>query len=1373
MLRHAFHRALALLGVLATVSAIGAPVYVPSELEPWRFWVLQDQDFRQCPFLSNTAATNRESFRCAWPERLTLTLDAHGGTFTQRWQVAAESWVQVPGDAEHWPVDIRVDGAAAQVVVRNSVPQLQLARGDHVVSGAFRFSTRPEQLAIDSRTALLDLTLDGQRIDQPERPGGALWLGNRRSADQPQRMQVQVYRLVRDQVPASLTTLIRLRVSGAGRDELLSHALPEGFTPVSLESELPARLEPDGRLHVQARAGTWDLTLTARGSTVASKVRRPPVRGAWATEEVWSFSGDDRLRVAAAEGAESVDPKQASVPEDWQEFPAFRMTADSILTVAERTRGLSNADDNRLRLFRTLYLDFDGSGWTMLDRISGTMRRGWRLERSASSQLESAREADNSTLLVTRNPDGKGTGVEVRSPNLDLYAVSHAPARTGSLPATGWNTRFSEAAGEVIFPPGYRLLAVMGADNAPDAWFEKWGLWAVFGVLVVAVAARWIGGWTAGVLALSGLLLTYQEAPEYIWLWANVIAAVALARSAPEGRLRRYARGYRLVSFLVLGVMLLPLLLGQVRLALYPQLDTEAQRPGIQSQLIGTLTATGAVEENRAAPPVVALDLPRAVRKAAGRSDAKELQKEVTVTAQRRPGGDRNERGIEQQYAPGTVLQAGPGIPSWRYRVYTFRWSGAVEPTETVRFVYVGPVLMAAWRIGGAILLAALFLELLRPGSFGDLGRRFGGAKSASVLPVLGLVMVSVIAPQARAAATPDAAILEQLRTRLTRPPECSPTCADIASAAVAVHDQQLTVSLIVSALAPLAVPMPGAGDHWQLDSVTLDGKSALAVEREGDGTLWVPLTPGAHTVVLSGRLAVLQAIDLAFPLAPHRVSVESKGWEVTGLNDEQRLISGALELIDRRAAKQAGSALEPSRDFPVFVEVTREFNLGLNWGVRTTIERVAPQQGALRVEVPLLEGESVLSRKMETHSASDGHSLAVIGLERGEDMATWSSAVPRSEMLELTQPAATERAEVWRFIVSPQWNVAFDGLPAVLPEDTSGSSWAYEFHPRPGEKLRLRVTRPQAAPGSSVAIDEVGRRVVFGKRSSDTTLSFGYRSTQGGRHTIQLPPAARVASVQLDGKAVQLRPERGELSVGLLPGMHSVQLQWTEPDPVGLVSRPSTVDLHTPSSNVITTIVLGPDRWALFAAGSGVGPAILYWGQIVLFMVVAWLLGRWPGSPLRTHEWMLLGLGLSTLSWGVLALVALWQFALRWRQGWAGDVTRWRFNLAQILLALLTLCAVSSLVFAGIRQSLLASPDMGVMGDGSAPGTFVWFVDRTTAMLPRPAVLSVPLWVYRVLMFAWALWIAIALVRWLRLAWDAWKTNGVWHGKKAAAPVT
>ena len=216
------------------------------------------------------------------------------------------------------------------------------------------------------------------------------------------------------------------------------------------------------------------------------------------------------------------------------------------------------------------------------------------------------------------------------------------------------------------------------------------------------------------------------------------------------------------------------------------------------------------------------------------------------------------------------------------------------------------------------------------------------------------------------------------------------------------------------------------------------------------------------------------------------------------------------------------------------------------------------------------------------------------------------------------------------------------------------------------------------------------------------------------------------------------------------------------------MAGTPDAVDLGSAASNVFTAMQLPDDRWPLLALsrGAGVGPAILYWGELLAFLVLAALLGRYRHSPLRTHEWLLLGLGLSTLSWFVFAVVAAWLFTFRWRAQWAHDsVSRWRFNGVQIVLAAFAIIAITSLVFSGIRYGFLSSPDMGVVGADSGGSAFSWFRDQTRGPLPQPLVISAPLWLYKALIFAWAVWIAVALTRWIRVAWDGWTHGGFWRG--------
>ena len=1358
--------ALVLLSAAATARGTAdAQTLVPRALEDWQAWVLKGKEFHRCPFLAGSDTADAGSYRCAWPERLLLNLDAHGGTFSQRWQVYTESWVALPGDLERWPQAVSVDGAPAAMVARSDLPYVRLTAGSHLLSGTFVWEARPETLAIPTQTALLDLVVDGRGVLQPERPGGRLALGRQGTAAEPRRLDVQVYRLVEDDIPLRLVTRLRLRAAGDAREEQLTHVLPAGFIPVSLEGELPARLEPDGQLRVQVRAGRFELVLNARQAQPSATLSLSKDPGP-ARDEVWSFAANDRLRVAAAEGVAGIDPAQANVPEEWRGYPAFRMAPGSELRIVERSRGLANSDQNRLRLRRRLWLDFDHGGFTAVDEVSGTLRRDWRLAMREPYRLASARIGTESLLVTSSAAQGE-TGVELRSPSVQLSVLARSAHPYGALPATGWTNSFEGASGELYLPPGHRLIAVLGADASPTAWLDRWGLWNLFGVLVIVVFSYWVAGPFIATIGGLGLLLTYQAAPELIWAWGNLLAAIALARAAPEGRLARVASAYRTVSFAALALALVPFAWSEVRHAIYPQLEVTAYA-GARTAPILTRAAPAEMElpPPPAAPPIQTQIVEEGAKDQAliapGRAGTLSSERTM-VTAHKATSAAEP---IVARYAAGTLVQAGPGIPAWNYGAHPFGWSGPVDPDQTVRFIVLGPIAVALWRIAGVAMLAWFFIRLART-SFGTRLRLPGFLRPGGAVGALLLACVAAAPHGVRAQSTPDPALLNELRNRLIEAPRCAPTCAEIMQAQIHLSGDRIQIELKASALTALAVAVPSAGDRWQIDSVAVDGASSLAVAREPDNGLWVPLKSGARTIRIEGRL-VGDNVHLAFPLAPRAISVDAVGWDAAGMN-AGRLVSGALDLSRQPRAGSPAATLSSAAGeaFPPFVRVVRDFRLDLDWSVTTTVQRVAPESAAFAVAVPLVPGEAVLTEGLDVRH--DG--VALVGLAAGQAEREWTSSLARSDRLALRLTATPARAEVWRFVISPQWRVDFSGLPAVLPDDLAAAAWVFEYRPRVGEQLELAVTRPLAVPGRTLAIDAVHQSANIGRHSSDHELELHYRSTQGGRHAIQLPKGGSVTRVALDGMPVQIRPDGGELSLSLLPGEHTVRIAWRSKEGEALASHPDSVDLRAPSSNVTTTLALPADRWPLVAIGRGVGPAFLYWGELLVFLVVATLLGRWPQSPLRTSEWLVLGLGLSTLSWTVLVTVAAWVFAMRWREQWRGayDLKRWQFNLLQCALAALTVLAVTSLVFSGVRYGLLASPDMGVTGPGSGGDTFSWFVDRAASTLPHPVVYSLPLWVYRTVMFAWALWIAIALARWLRFAWRAWSAGGFWRGELIA----
>ncbi|MGI9238094.1 MAG: hypothetical protein ACR2QZ_11895, partial [Woeseiaceae bacterium] len=421
----------------------GAEVYVPDDLKDWQQWVLEDKEYRDCPFYFDRNAGERNDFVCAWPGRLQLTVTSSDASFSQQWTVYAEDqWIALPGDPNHWPDRVTANGRDLEVVARNNVPSVRVVPGDYEIAGRFEWDERPGVLRLPPASGLVTLTVDGRRVERPEMDRNGVFLGERkRDTRIVDSVKTEVHRLVADEIPTRLITQLQIDVSGSVREEMFGPILPDGFVPLKLQSQLPAKLEADGNLRLQVRPGRWRVIITARGPDAMNAITRPDAGSNIPAAEIWSYQANDRLRVTAAEGLPPVDPVQVQVPENWKNYPAFRVEPRATFKITERSRGVVTAT-NELVLGRTIWLDFDGGGFVVLDEISGEMRRDWRLDMAPPYALLTARESDEN-LLITKGEQPGFTGVELRQTNVDLDALGRLDRR-GSMPVTGWDARFGD-----------------------------------------------------------------------------------------------------------------------------------------------------------------------------------------------------------------------------------------------------------------------------------------------------------------------------------------------------------------------------------------------------------------------------------------------------------------------------------------------------------------------------------------------------------------------------------------------------------------------------------------------------------------------------------------------------------------------------------------------------------------------------------------------------------------------------------------------------------------------------------------------------------------------------------------------------------------
>lgn len=1344
-----------------------APQDVPAPLQPWIDWVLQADEQIVCPFSFN----NIKQRRCAWPTDLSLDLKEKAGKFTANWTVYAPSWIVLPGNRKHWPQQVTANGTSALVMEHNKRPAIELEAGEYRIGGRFLWDQLPESFMIPTDTGIVHLTVNANPIEFPDvAANGRLWLKQRDTgggarAGETDSLSVQVFRCIVDDNPMQVITQIDLQVAGDQREVVLNGVVLDDAIPLSLTSGIPAQLEPDGRLRLQVRPGRWTVTATTRSAGERRELATPAGKEPWPAEEIWVFDARNSLRLVEVEGVTSVDPRQTNLPPDWQQLPAYRMQTGDRMTFNVIRRGDPDPEPDKLSLSRNLWLDFEGSGYTINDNISGSMTQGWRLAAGESLQLGRV-VLNGEPQFITRQGDSKKRGVEVRRGGVNLTADSRWETGIRALPAVGWDHDFQSLAATLNLPPGWSLFTTSGIDEVKDTWVQRWTLLDLFLVLIVALAVGHMWGRRWGVLALATLVLIWHEpgAPRIVWL--HILGSAALLRVLSEGKLQFLVRGYRNIALLVLIVITIPFLVQQVRNGIYPHLERPWQSvsPGRVAAVGGMLGDQIALEESAYAEQDDFNSLPAAApAEYRARSAPLQAVEQAIVTAQ------KSSRRYERKLAtidPQANVQTGPGIPHWSWTQVALNWNGPVERDQRMTLTLLSPginLFLNIMRVALLMWLGTLILLWARVA-------RPTGSVAATIAALSLLVPVLVLVPDQARADFPSQQMLEELHQRLIEPPECLPACAQIPRLRVEVAPAVLTLRLEVLAAADVAIPLPGHAEHWLPTAVSIDGQAAKDLFRQRKNSLWLLVRKGQHQVVLSGALPSRASLDLPLPLKPRYVEASAEGWRIDGLRDDGQA-DNQLQLT-RTAAGAAAlelTELEPA-PLPPFVVVERILRLGLDWRVETRVRRVSPAGTAVVIAVPLLAGESVTTPDIHVEEGKVQVNMAA----RARNMG-WESVLEKQPSIELAAPVTTAWTEIWRADVSPIWHAVPSGIAVVHHQNPKGQ-WLPEWRPWPGETVALQVTRPLGVEGQTLTIDNTTLDIRPGKRATDVDMNLTLRSSQGGQHTITLPEDARLQSVTIDGTAQPIRQQDRQVTLPLRPGEQNVLLSWRQPQGIAARFLSPAVDLGAASVNASINLSLGRDRWVLLTGGPALGPAVLFWGVLIVVAGVAIGLARIPLTPLNSTAWLLLGIGLSQVYIWLGVLVVGWLLALGARQQLAQDTRKSIFNITQIGLALLTIIALG-ILFEAIKQGLLGNPDMQIAGNGSSAYKLLWYQDRTSTAFPQAWVWSAPLMAYRLLMLAWALWLAFALLRWLRWGWSCFATNGLWRpfrifkrGENAAA---
>lgn len=566
---------------------------LPEVLKPWVGWVKEDYPEINCPHLDNG-----QDRLCAWPADSSFEFKSEKGRFEIRWQTYLEGWQPIPGDSRIWPDQVSVNGQPAAVIVRNNQPGVILPPGRHRISGELIWQAqRPQHLSIPDFIGRIELTVDDRTLDYPQRQAGQLLLTpsgedhNSIRIQENDTLNVDIYRKLTDSRPMTLDNYYRIEVTGQPRRITIPLKLPDDFKPYQMRSPLPATINADDELTLLARAGQWDLQISALLSSVSTTAIEPS--SDLETPEIWFFQHQPNYRQVQI-NQNPIDVSQLNVPEHLTPYNAYQTQYNETmqqwmpleLKVSESPQQRPADSNLKLTNVQTHYwLDEEREQWLFSGQAINPNQEHWRVHfdhRAKAGSLSLNQKLQPITLKLQDNDQFSDSVLLNEQGRIDYDGYLDSE---NNLPASPFNVAGEQLRLSLYIPKDQLVLSINGADEGEQSWLGQWRFHDLFVLIMLGAMLYFI---QPGKLIITiPLFITLVTAypllnSPFLWLLFLMMTLALLIKnissSEQSGTSRRVNKLSRW-AFSALLVMMTPLMIWfgyqQFMLTFYPHIDTD------------------------------------------------------------------------------------------------------------------------------------------------------------------------------------------------------------------------------------------------------------------------------------------------------------------------------------------------------------------------------------------------------------------------------------------------------------------------------------------------------------------------------------------------------------------------------------------------------------------------------------------------------------------------------------------------------------------------------------------------------------------------------------------------------------------------------
>ena len=1307
----------------------GAAQATPGTLSEWKEILLKENAQQQC---------QSKDLSCIWPGRLVINTSEKEGAFQQDWFLLQEDWVPLPGDRSFWPQRVQENGKSLVVINQEGTPWVKLPAGQHRIEGKWSWNQAPTQIALPSLIAWWEWKHNNEAVSSIRDQSFLVRQSTGNASENKDVAQWRVYKRWSDQPVPQVEVMLSLDISGSPREITLPPIaeLPR-FLPLSVQSDWPLEIQPDGALKIQVAPGKQDVRISLRCQTACNQ---PFKANGVSDVEYWALQNNPVFRSTAWKDSNNVDPKQINAPQDWQQLSWISVQKNQSAQWEVKSRGPDLKAEN-LNLTRNVWLDLYGKGWTVIDQVKGVRPSQNTLSIQSPFVLQSAKQINGEDeLLPVMEIPKTGGAIEWHERIVQLEGVSRIEKSPSVLPVSGWSSRFEKIQWNIYLPPGLSVFTATGADQQTGTWTSNWTIADVF-LLALLLALSWYfgGPLMSLMMGLLGLMAFHTD-----WFPGWLMGGVLLAGLIKKWYSHRASLPasltwvWRIFMVLLLFQSCL-FIIQRVDYALYPQWEKQSGVLAWIKQKHANQEVAASADEAAPAPAPI------------------ESSKQSLQLLSSSEEGMSFPKVVNDQ---ALSIAAGPSQPQWpsQWKSVHVQWNSSVNPDASWTLWTIPAWLNRLGSLLSAILLVLILIRLAyaQPHPWFDRMPRL-----KSKLWVLSLLLLTgTVHANSEDIAVPDDEPsvaqneskpsigasqqepwwFQKLRQNTPLEVPCKINCNQINGATLSRTENQIEIRLQVHAQKNSSLALPSISlSEASLTSLTRDGNpvAGLLLE-ENQWTTWVE--PGIHEYKMVFDLRSESGV-ITWPSTPGVVILNSGDW--AGVV-RQKINGNTIGWMS--SATQENKTSNKSVQMLPFVQVKRTLTLQSQWQMTTIVERIAPLQGPLVVSVPLLPGEAPDKDWIQ----KEGH-LQVV-LDANQQSASWNSQLEMKSPLLLHPIASSQGQEQWTINADTRWHISAKG---VLPQ--SDNSWG--FMPLPEEKLILDISQPPLKKGPVAVIESSTLQVVMTNRNQEAQLSLSTNANTNTDLIINAPSGWTLDQVgQMRNGELELLPLRekgGQVQLPLLSGNQDWKIKWVSEKAIGFRASTPQFELSLPSYNMTVTPVLGnegrPNRWVVALGGDGLRPIAMHLPYILAAFLIGVVLGHLPYSPFKPYQWGIVGMGLVGEHLLCAVFFAVWVFALQ--RFWLVRAPKSTKPIVQVGLMLWGTIALIWL-FGAILNSLRVPPSLHLKGWGTQ---LSWYIDRVLPPegFPQAVLYSFPLWVYQGLILLWSLWVIRLLVLGAKKQWQ------------------